>query len=322
MNSSAMDIIHDHYKQKPREMAKSNVKQALLPAGSIAMLNNNGTAPGFIIEHSDKILMAFPGPPNEMTPLFETYGIPFFQDKQEGKLRYKTIKTFGIGESLLEEKLISLIDGQTDPTIATYASEGECRVRIASKRPTEKEATDALDAMLNEILKIIGEYVYSTEDKELYEVVAQKLISEEISISAAESCTGGMFASWLTGYPGISNVLKFSLITYSDQAKIDELDVSPDTIKRHSAVSKEVAREMATGLFKKTNSRLCIAVTGYADKVDLCDTDGKNLSGLIYIAMLFDGKLYERELHKFANSRDAARRFAVLNMYDLIYKNI
>ncbi len=131
-----------------------------------------------------------------------------------------------------------------------------------------------------------------------------------------------MFASWLTGYPGISNVLKFSLITYSDQAKIDELDVSPDTIKRHSAVSKEVAREMATGLFKKTNSRLCIAVTGYADKVDLCDTDGKNLSGLIYIAMLFDGKLYERELHKFANSRDAARRFAVLNMYDLIYKNI
>lgn len=322
LNQEAMNIIEENYKRRGESMPVSNIKQAILPVGAEVFLNYNGTAPGFAIKCGDKFAMAFPGPPHEMIPLFEKYGLSYLEDKSFGKLYYRTIKTFGIGESTLEERLLPLIDEQTDPTIATYASEGECQVRVASKRSSESEAQNAVDEMIGRVLDLVGEYVYSTDGKAYHDVVAEKLIAGNISISAAESCTGGMFAKILTDHPGISSVFDRSYITYSDNSKIEELNVNPDTIKNFTAVSGETAREMAFGLFKRTNSRLCIAVTGYADRVDICDDAGINLSGRIYIAMLLDGKLYERKIDNYFKSRSSNRNRAVLNMLDLIYKHI
>lgn len=322
LNQEAMDIIERNYKRRGETMPVSNIKQAILPAGAEVFLNYNGTAPGFAIECGGKFAMAFPGPPHEMIPLFEKYGLSYLEDKCSGKLYYKTIRTFNIGESTLEEKLLPLIDAQTDPTIATYASEGESQVRIASKRASEVEARNAVDDMLDRVLDLVGEYVYSTEGKEYHDVVAEKLIAENISISVAESCTGGLFAKTLTDHPGISSVFDRSYITYSDNSKIEELNVNPDTIRKFTAVSRETAREMAFGLFQRTNSRLCIAVTGYADSVDICDDAGTNLSGLIYIAMLLDGAVYERKIDNYFKNRSSNRNCAVLNMLDLIYKHI
>ena len=117
------------------------------------------------------------------------------------------IRFFGIGESSLETELMDLIDEQTDPTLATYAKEGECSLRIASKRDTEEEAEEAVNEMLEKVKEKVGKYIFSCDDEELVQVVCDKLTSKNLTLSSAESCTGGMFASAVTDVPGISKVL-------------------------------------------------------------------------------------------------------------------
>ena len=130
--------------------------------------------------------------------MFTKKAVPYLQDKSGSVIYYRQIRTFGIGESHLETDLLPLIDGQSDPTIATYAKEGECCVRVASKRNTMAEAVQAVDEMTEKIKDIIGEFIYSIDDEELFQVAGRKLIDNNISISCAESCTGGMFAQTLT----------------------------------------------------------------------------------------------------------------------------
>ena len=158
---------------------------------------------------------------------------------------YRLIRAFGIGESQLETDLLDLIDSQTDPTLATYAKEGECSLRIASKRKTREEAEAAVNEMLDKVKERVGEYIYSCDDEELVQVVCKKLMEKGLTLSCAESCTGGMFAKTITDIPGISQVFERGIVTYSNRAKMDELGVKADTLEKFGAVSKETAVEMA-----------------------------------------------------------------------------
>ena len=205
-----------------------------------------------------------PGPPREMTNMFQKQVKPLLQKWQDSVIYYRQIRTFGLGESLMETKLLPLIDGQTDPTIATYAKEGECSLRIASKRPTEEEAKAAVEEMTEKVNAIIGEYIYSYDNEELVDVVGRLLKEKNITISCAESCTGGLFAGALTDVPGISAVFERGIVTYTNRAKMEELGVSSATLDDYGAVSEETAAEMAEGLAKKTGSDICVSVTGVA----------------------------------------------------------
>ena len=146
---------------------------------------------------------------------------PYLLSFSDKALSYKIIRTFGIGESKLETVLLPLIDNQTDPTIATYAKEGESSLRIASQRATKEEADNAVLEMLSKVSDIIGDYIYSIDDEELNFVVGNQLIEKNTSISVCESCTGGMFAAKLVEVPGISKVLDRGIVTYSNKAKIE-----------------------------------------------------------------------------------------------------
>ena len=231
---------------------------------------------------------------------------------------YRLLRTFGIGESKLETVLLPLIDAQTDPTLATYAKEGECSLRIASKRRTLEEAKAAVDAMAEKVSEIVGEYIYSYDDEDLHQVVGKKLIERNITVSACESCTGGMFAEKLVSVPGISAVFDRGLVTYTERAKIEELSVRRETLQEYTAESREVALEMVRGLKEKTGSRLCISVTGVAGP----DAMGEKPAGLIYIAVSFDGREDVRVLNTGKSDRQANRNAAVLHMFDLINKTI
>ena len=226
MMDDVLEEITKYFKTLGREMTENNKKQAIMPSRATVFHNDAGTAPGFALEKDGKYIICMPGPPREMKRMFQKSVVPFLQSMIDGALYYRQIRFFGIGESMLETQLLDLIDNQTDPTLATYAKEGECSLRIASKRATEEDAEYAVDEMLEKVKERVGHYIYSCDDEELAQVVADRLMEQGLTLSSAESCTGGMFASTMTDIPGISQCFDRGLVTYSNQAKMEELGVS------------------------------------------------------------------------------------------------
>jgi len=264
LHEQTHEFLIDFFKKYKREMTDNNLKQAYVPDGGTVFTNDAGTAPGFAVEKNGKTVMAMPGPPREMMIMFEEHVVPYIERMSDGFIRYKLLRMYGIGESALETDLKEFIDNQTDPTLATYAKEGEVSLRIASKRKTAEEAQDAVDSMMKKVEEIVGDFVYSEDDEDLHEVVGKNLIDLGLTIASAESCTGGLFAKRLTDIPGISEVFDRGYITYSNQAKVEELGVSEDTLEKYGAVSEETAVEMAMGTRENTGTDIGISVTGIA----------------------------------------------------------
>lgn len=179
LHDESLKQIEEFFKKINRPMAKNNVKQAYLPEDCIVIKNNNGTAPGCIIEKENKVVVMLPGPPSEMRPMLDDTVIPYLQEKSGEKIVSKYLRVFGVGESLLEEKILDLINNQSNVTIATYAKEGEVTVRITTKNNDEEMALRDLNSIENEIVKILGDSVYSNEDKELYEVASKLLLEKK-----------------------------------------------------------------------------------------------------------------------------------------------
>lgn len=319
LHEDILQQLENYFKKLKREMTDNNKRQAYFPSKAIILPNDAGTAPGFALDENDKMIICLPGPPREMTRMFDTSVRALLEKKSNQVIYYKILRTFGIGESMLEAQLETLIDGQTDPTLATYAKEGECSLRIASKRDTREEAEAAVMEMIRKVDAIVGQYIFSYEDESLYEVVGKKLIEKNISVSCAESCTGGLFAETLTDIPGISAVFDRGLVTYSNKAKMEELKVKPETLEAYGAVSEETAVEMAEGLQKVTGSRLCISVTGIAGPEG--GTAEKPV-GLVYICAILDGKKISKECRMRNVSRKWNRNYTVLYMLDMINQMI
>ena len=336
MHDDILESIRSRMLAYKAVMTDNNIKQALLPSRCRVFYNDAGTAPGFALDRqvaeesgSDRRqwIACLPGPPKEMTRMFERSVMPWLEELTEGCLVYKEIRTFGIGESDLETVLLPLIDGQTDPTIATYAKNGECSVRIASKRSSREEAVAAVDDMIAKAKEYIGQYIYSTEGEEFPVVVGNILMSRNLTIAAAESCTGGLFGASLTDVPGISAVFDRSLVTYSNQAKMDELFVRADTLEKYGAVSEQTAIEMAEGVRLKAGTDIGVSVTGIAGPDG--GTDEKPV-GLVYIGLSLSeavsgekgGVTLCRKIDRRIKDRQRNRRHAVLSMFDMIYRNV
>lgn len=264
LNKNCLHKIKGFFRNLDMDMSENNIKQAYIPESAIIMKNDEGTAPGFIIEDNNKIIAVMPGPPREMERMFKDSLIPFLSNKNSEKIYYRNLRLIGIGESDLETRLLDLISNQTDPTIATYAKEGECSVRITSKKENLDEAKKSVDSILPYVNERVGEFIFSYDDKELIEVVADKLKAEKLTISTAESCTGGLLASTFTDVPGISEVYEGGFVTYSNQAKIREIGVSEKTLKEYGAVSEQVAYQMAEGVRRVAETDIGISITGIA----------------------------------------------------------
>lgn len=314
-HKGSMEKLESYFNRLNRTMTENNRKQAYFPSRAIVFDNDRGTAPGFALENKGKYIICLPGPPVEMNNMFQKHVVGFLEKLTDSSIHYKMIRMFGIGESMLETKLLPLVEGQTDPTLATYAKAGECSVRVASKRPNLAEAEAAVDEMIKKVREYVGEYIYSTEDKELHQVVADKLMERNISISAAESCTGGMFAETLTSVSGISKVFDRSIVTYSNKAKMEELGVKELTLEKFGAVSRETAIEMAQGVKAVSGSQMAISVTGIAGP--LGGTEEKPV-GLVYICLIFNDEIFTNEYRLRNVSRGWNRNYTTLCMLDMI----
>ncbi len=287
-DKQAIEKIKNYFKFRERKMTENNLKQGLIPEESLVINNNNGTAPGVIIEENNKIMIILPGPPKEMKLMFEETVRPYLQKKADSILVSKVIKILGIGESAVAEELKDIMDAQTNPTIAPYAKEVGVMLRITAKAGNKEEALKLIAPIEEEIKNRLGDNIYATEDISIEDVVAKLLIEKKLTISTAESCTGGMIASTLINYPGISEVFLEGAVTYSNEAKHKRLGVKNETLEKYGAVSEETAREMAVGIAKTAKTDVSIVTTGIAGPEG--GTPEKPV-GLVYVGVYVQGEV-------------------------------
>lgn len=302
-----------------KEIPENNWKQAIVPTGAIVLDNHNGTAPGLILEQDGKSVILLPGPPDELYPLFMNQVTPYLQKRCPETIYSQMVKVCGIGESQAEEKLIDLINAQTNPTIAPYAKTGEVHLRVTAAAPNESLAKELIKPVVKEIRKRLGSAVYSVKEEETLEMAVVRLLEKyALTVTTAESCTGGLLASRLVGVPGVSEVFREGFITYSNKAKRKLLDVNKATLRKYGAVSKETAKEMATGGVFAADADICVSITGLAGPDG--GTEDKPV-GLVYIACYMKNHV-DVEKYQFKGSRNKIREQAVVKALDLLRRSI
>ena len=308
LNQEALKILNDYFNG---DYAKCNEKQAYFPKESTIIPNLKGTACGAIVEKNNKIVVILVGPPFEMKPMVYDTVIPYLKNKLNNDLIIREYQVTGIGESSAEEILIDLINKYSFVNVAPYASVQKIRYQITSHEKYKEEFED----VCREFESIMDEYIISTSNESIEEVLVKKLKELNLTISTAESCTGGMIASTIVNVSGSSQVFNESIVTYSNEAKVKYLNVSKETIIKHGVVSDEVVTEMAYGLRKLTGSNVCLSVSGIAGP-----TGGSELKpvGLVHYAILINDDLHTFN-KVFRGDREMIRKRATYNsLYEVI----
>ena len=263
-DSKAFDEITAYFKRKGQSYTENNRKQAFVPEGSKVIYNNNGTAPGIIMEENGKIIIMLPGPPAELIPMLEDEVRPYLISKSDSCIFSKMVKICGIGESEVETQIKDLV-ADTNPTVATYAKTGEVHIRVTGSGENEKAAKQKVKPVVKELKGRFGANIYSTDDNvTLEEVVVDLLIKNNLTVATAESCTGGLVAARIINVSGASEVIKEGIVTYSNKAKHRRLGVKKSTLEKHTAVSEQAAKEMLKGILFLSKADMALAVTGYA----------------------------------------------------------
>ncbi len=294
------------------KMTENNVKQAYVPEGAKVLYNDNGTAPGIILEENGKILIMLPGPPRETIPMFKDQVRPYLSARQDHTLVSRIFRVAEVGESAMETMVRDLIDAQENPTIAPYAKPNESMLRVTAKAESEQEALNLIAPVAQRIYDRLGDSVYGEGETSIEEVVSKLLLKRKLTVAVSESCTGGLLASAFIEYPGISEVFLEGAVTYSNEAKMKRLGVKAETLEKFGAVSPETAAEMAEGIARTSGAMIGLSTTGVAGPGG--GTKEKPV-GLVYVGLSYQGKVETRKLH-FSGSRQRIREravYAVLN---------
>ena len=306
LDDKILEEIEGYFRLKNIVMPESNKKQALVPEGSIILENNNGTAPGFIMEKNGKIIVILPGPPKEMVPMYRESVEPYLRKFTNEIILSKNIRTFGIGESAMSELVEDLLDG-SNPTVAPYAKSGEALLRVTAKAESEKDAEKLMVPVIDEIKSRLGDYIYGIDCNSIEEATAKLLMERKQTVAFAESCTGGLCAKRLTDIPGTSEIFHCGIVSYSNDIKMKVLGIKEETIEKYTEVSAECAKEMADGVRLLADADYGVSITGYAGPGD------EEEVGLIYIGVSSQKETRAIKLltgHKGASCRDYNRHVA------------
>lgn len=314
--------IRDYFEKiKSKKVTENNWKQALVPEGAIVIDNLNGTAPGLILEDKErgKAAILIPGPPNEMKPMFEHDIAPYLNKKQPEGIYSHMVKVCGIGESRAETMVADLMDAQTNPTLAPYAKTGEVHFRVTARACSEEAAEKLMEPMIEEMKKRFGDAVYTTEENvTLEESVIRLLEEKKMTVTTAESCTGGKLSGRLLNVSGASGVYNEGYITYANASKEKILGVKHETLETYGAVSEQTAAEMALGAAKAAGADAALSVTGIAGPGG--GTAEKPV-GLVYIGCAVNGEVTVRE-YRFTGNREKNRDYAVARAITLLREEL
>ncbi len=265
-DEEAYENIKNIFAFRCRQMTKNNEKQAYVPAGSTVFHNDSGTAPGIAIEDFEnrKIIIMLPGVPFEMKRMFETSVIPYLSRFMEKHFYSINVNIFGMGESAVETELSELMKKSINPTVAPYCGDGEVRLRVTARGDSIEECKElCLEAVEKIKNSPVGEFVYGF-DTTLEGAVCRLLAENKMTVSTAESCTGGLISKRITEVSGSSEVFGYGVVTYANEAKMKVLGVKAETLEEFGAVSYQTAEEMAEGVRRLSGSDIGVSVTGIA----------------------------------------------------------
>jgi nicotinamide-nucleotide amidase len=298
----------------------NNSKQAAFIPGSIILPNSIGSAAGMAFKKGNKGYLLLPGPPSEMKQMFLKSAQPwlnkYFRNENQGHLYSTKLKFIGITESGLEVLLTDLLEEQSEVTLALYAQPGEIQLRLTSRAADKKEFEEKIRPLLQEIKKRTTAYFFARDEVTINEVVAKLLKVNNLTISTAESCTGGLLAASLTSVSGASAYFLGSLVAYDNQVKVKLLGIPQKDLEINGAVSACVGKKMAQKIKQLTNSDLGIGITGVAGP------EGGTIKkpvGLVYIGMATPENVFCNQYY-FRGNREMIRRRTVRQAYYLIWK--
>lgn len=282
----SMQKIEALFKDRGTNMVQSNIRQAHLIEGADPLENEIGLAVGNGLIADGTIYVILPGPPHELNAMLNSSVEAWLREKlvEHRPLYSRILKFAGIGESLLENKLMPLIEFQTEPTIAPYAKEGEVAIRVSTKAERLEDADDKIDIIVEQIHEIVGEHLYAQEDITIEQEVLHLLYLTETTISVAESCSGGLLASLLTRHPGTSATFNGGVVTYTNDMKTKLLNIPMSQLEGQDApgaVSEETAISMAEQVRLLFNTDFGVSLTGVAGPTE---SEGKPV-GLVYCAV-------------------------------------
>ncbi|ASR41210.1 damage-inducible protein CinA [Ligilactobacillus agilis] len=321
-DEAAMLKIKRHFEISQRKMTANNRLQALYIEGSKPLANETGLAVGdFYQAEQGPDFMLLPGPPSELRPMLFKVALPLLKQayRQDQILSSRVLRFFGIGESQLASQLDDLIENQTNPTIAPYAKDNEVTLRLTASAKNEQEAQALLDGLESKIAKRCGQYLYGYgDDNSLAQVVMTKLREKHLTITAAESLTGGQLQAALTSIPGASQAFMGGFVTYANYAKEKLLAIPAEVIDKHGSVSEQTAILMAEQAKQKLGADVGVSLTGVAGPDSL---EGQPV-GTVWIGIAYRNKAgYAQKFH-FPRQRKYVQARAVLTALDLVRKEL
>jgi nicotinamide-nucleotide amidase len=320
LDKGALQDLKAYFASYRRKMPRGNERQAYVPEGARVMRNRVGTAPGLVIEDRGKVIVCLPGPPRELCPMFEKAVAPYLKGRFRTGcvLVTRTIKTVGIPEAKVNGIVKDLLELAPPTTVGIYAKLREVHLAIMAKAPTAASAGRAIAPIERRIRARLKGYIFGYDDDTLEGAVASLLIKGKKTIAVAESCTGGLISSRLTDTSGSSGYFIRGAVPYSNDVKVKYLGVSEDSLKRHGAVSAQVAVQMARNIRSLMVVDLGLGVTGIAGPTG---GTGKKPVGLVYIALSSRRKETVREF-RFRGSRQDVKWQTSQAALDMVRKEV
>ena len=317
LHQDILDEISRWFETKMgKKMPANNIQQAMLPVNCTIFDNPVGTAPGCAFEEGGVHVLMLPGPPFECRFMFENRAVPYLEKLTDGVIVSHEIRIFGMGESSVEEKLYETMTKLANPTLAPYAKPNEVMLRATAKADTPEAAEELLQPLVAQVQETLGDVVYGVDVESLEEVVSALLKKDRLTLSAAESCTGGLIAKRITDLPGASEVFRGGIVSYTNGVKAGALGVPEAVLEESGAVSEPVARAMAEGCRRVCGSDLAVSVTGVAGP----DSDDRGTEvGTVFIALASDsGTICRRFSCGKGRGRDRVRTSAAQYAFDMI----
>ena len=300
------DILAKRYKQMNAEVPAGGIKEVSILENSRLLENEVGIAPGFLYEKDNKITVVMPGPPSEMTVMFDKEVMPALLKYSNDLIRFRTLKIMGIPEGKVDEDLAEYFV-MSNPTVAPYAKTGEVHVRIGAKGKNEKGLLDEIDRIEKEIRAVYPDNIYTTGDESFNDVVVRTLREKGLTLATAESVTGGKIADYIVGVSGASKVYKGGFITYSNEEKENLLGIDKEKLNKYGAVSSEICMEMLEGTERKIPADVYIATTGVAGPGK--DEKGNEV-GTVFVGLNIKGEKIIKK-YEYSGMRNAIRERAV-----------
>jgi len=315
LNDAILQYIEGRFRQLGREMPPVNVRQAMVPEGAEALENPRGSAPGLWIEDSGRTIALLPGPPRELKPMFLEQILPRL-GRRGSRIRmfHRELRVAGMGESALEQRIKPIYTRYADVNTTILAAPGEIQIHLRLWTDDAALAQKTLDEISRSFELALTDRIFSQDGASLEEVVANILTMNNATISAAESCTGGLLAQRLTSIAGSSSYFLGGVVCYSNELKTAWADVPPEIIKSKGAVSSEVAMALADGIRRRVGSTLGVGITGIAGPGG--GSEEKPV-GTVHVAIAHAGGVKERGV-RFPGDREAIRWHAAQLALDMV----